>query len=461
METAKKRVSPSQAVLILIISILVIILGIKVVQAPTAIILLCGGVITVIIASILGIDYSDIQSDIVKTITTMAVPILIVLSVGVLVGAWMISGTVPLMIYYGMKVLSPSLFLVMVCIVCTLMSVMAGTSWGTISTVGIAFMGVAVGLNISLPLTAGAVVSGAIFGDKLSPLSDSTVLSSAVCEVNLLEAVKHSFKSTLPAFFAALIMYFILGMQYKDGVVGGESYELILGTLEQTFNLNPLLLIPPVLVLVLIIMKKPTLPVFTIGIIAGCILAVIFQGSSLGEVAKALSNGYTTKTGVALVDKMLIRGGLNSMLGTVALLIASAIFGAPLRTAGVVDILLEKITAIAKTGTSMMAGVFVLHSLFFTITGSYYVTYSVLGQMVRGLFDNYGLKRKNLARILLDTGTGFAPIVPWSVTGVFVADTLGVKTMDFILYAPVTYLSIIISFIYIITGFTIEKTDKE
>lgn len=320
-------------------------------------------------------------------------------------------------------------------------------------------MGVAVGLGISLPMTAGAVVSGAIFGDKLSPLSDSTVLSAAVCEVNLLEAIKHSFKTTLPAFIIALIMYFVVGLQYKDGVIGGESYDLIMGTLEKTFTLNPLLLIPPVLVLVLIIMKKPTLPVFTIGIIAGCVLAMVFQGTTLNQVAGALSSGYTSKTGVAIVDKMLVRGGLNSMLGTVALLIASAIFGAPLRTAGVVDILLEKITNIAKTGKSMMVGVFVLHSLFFTITGSYYVTYSVLGQMVRGLFDSYGLKRKNLARILLDTGTGFAPIVPWSVTGVFVATTLGVKTMDFILYAPVTYLSIIISFIYIITGFTIEKSD--
>ena len=459
MENQAKKVSSGQAMLILVISILVIILGIKVVKAPTAIILLFGGIITVIISTIFGIEYSNIQSDIVKTITTMAVPILIVLSVGVLVGAWMISGTVPLMIYYGMKVLSPSLFLVMVCIICTLMSVMAGTSWGTISTVGIAFMGVAVGLGISLPLTAGAVVSGAIFGDKLSPLSDSTVLSAAVCEVNLLEAIKHSFKTTLPAFIVALIMYFVIGLQYKDGVIGGESYDLIMGTLEKTFTLNPLLLIPPVLVLVLIIMKKPTLPVFTIGIIAGGILAMIFQGSSLNQVAGALSNGYTAKTGVAIVDKMLVRGGLNSMLSTVALLIASAIFGAPLRTAGVVDILLEKITNIAKTGKSMMVGVFILHSLFFTITGSYYVTYSVLGQMVRGLFDSYGLKRKNLARILLDTGTGFAPIVPWSVTGVFVATTLGVKTMDFILYAPVTYLSIIISFIYVITGFTIEKSD--
>lgn len=458
--TANKQVSAIQAILILIISILIIILGIKVVKAPTSITLLFGGIVTIIISLFCGIKYPDIQNDIVKTITTMAIPILIVLSVGILVGSWMISGTVPLMIYYGMKVLTPETFLVMVCIICTLMSVMAGTSWGTVSTVGVAFMGVAVGLDVSLPLTAGAVVSGAIFGDKLSPLSDSTVLSSAVCDVTLIDTVKHSLKTTLPAFIVSLIFYYFIGINQGTGSIGGENYDLILRTLDSGFKLSPILLFSPILVLVLIIRKNPTIPVFVIGIISGVLIAVFYQGESLTSVASALANGYTTKTNIAIVDKMLVRGGLNSMLGTVALLIASAVFGSPLRTSGIVDILLNKILVVAKTAKAMMVSVFFLHSLFFTITGSYYVTYSVLGPMVKDLFDSYGLKRVNLSRILLDTGTGLAPIVPWSVTGVFIATTLGVNTVDFIIYAPVTYLSIVISLIYILTGFTIEKNES-
>lgn len=460
MSETKKIVKPVQAMLMLVVAVAVIILGLKVVKAPTAIILLVDGVIMVTMAMLFGIQYNEIQGDIVKCISSMLVPILIVLSVGMLVGAWMLSGTVPLMIYYGMKIISPGLFLVLTCLICTAMSVMAGTSWGTISTVGIAFMGVSVGLNIPLELTAGAVVVGAIFGDKLSPLSDSTVLASAVCDVNIFEAIKHTLKTTFPAFLISLIFYFVVGLKYKEGVVGGESYDLILNTLGQSFELTPILLIPPFLVFALILMKKPTLPVFTIGIFAGCILAVTVQGCSLSEVAAALNSGYTKMSDVAVVDVMLKRGGLSSMLGTVALLIAAGVFGAPLRTAGVVDILLEKITNIAKTSKAMMVGAFLLHSVFFIITGSYYVTYSVVGQMTKELFDQYGMHRKNLSRILLDTGTGLAPIVPWSVTGVFIATTLGVPTLDFVLYAPMTYLSIIFSLVYILTGFTMEKAKE-
>lgn len=460
MNEKKKIVKPWQAAIMVVIAIAIIILGLKVVKAPTAIILMFDGVVMCTLACLFGISYDDLQVDIKNCISAMIIPILIVLSVGLLVGTWMLSGTVPVMIYYGMKLINPGLFLVMACILCTLMSVMAGTSWGTISTVGIACMGVSSGLGIPLEYTAGAVVVGAIFGDKLSPLSDSTVLASAVSDVNILEGIKHTVLSTGPAYIASLILYFVIGMKFKDGVVGGETYDTILSTLESVFNLNPILLIPPILVFALIIMKKPTLPVFTVGIIAGAILAFIFQGTSLTDIAGAMNKGYTASSGIDVVDGMLMRGGLNSMLGTVALLIAAGVFGAPLRTAGVVDILLAWIISIAKTSKAMATGVLFLHGIFFAITGSYYVTYSVVGPMVKDLFDQYGLHRKNLTRILLDTGTGFAPIVPWSTTGVFAATTLGVPTMGFITYAPMTWLSIIISLLYILTGFTMAKANK-
>ncbi len=452
-----RQVSQSQAILILALAMMNIFLGVNFIKSPTAITLLFGGVVTISMSVLFGIKYTDIQQDIVKTITSISVPILIVLSVGLLVGAWMVSGTIPLMIYYGMKVLTPETFLFMVCIICTLMSVMAGTSWGTISTVGVAFMGVAVGLNVSLPMTAGAIVSGAIFGDKLSPLSDSTVLSSACCEVNLVDTIKHSVKTTFPAFVISLVVYYFMGSRQGNAVIDGENYNLILNTLESQFVLSPVLIIPPILILALIIKKQPTLPVFMSGIICAVLLAVLIQGESINNISRVLYNGYKETTNVDIVDKMVMRGGLNSMLGTVALLVSAAVFGSPLRTSGVVDILLKGILSLAKTPKSMMTSVFFLHGLFFAITGSYYVTYSVLGPMIRDLFDKFSLNRVNLARIMLDTGTGFAPIVPWSVTGGFIINTLGVS--DFIIYAPVTYLSIVFSLIYILTGFTILKSD--
>lgn len=186
-----------------------------------------------------------------------------------LVGTWMASGTVPVMIYYGMKVLTPGLFLPVVCILCTLMSTMAGTSWGTLATVGVACMGAAQGLGVPLPAAAGAVCTGAFFGDKVSPLSDSPVITATVCEVPLMDGIRHALISTGPAYLISLVFYFVYGLRYSGGSVGGEVYEDILFTVSAEFWLSPVLLLPVLVVVVLILMKKPTIPTFIAGIAAG------------------------------------------------------------------------------------------------------------------------------------------------------------------------------------------------
>lgn len=320
-------------------------------------------------------------------------------------------------------------------------------------------MGVSVGLGIPLHYTAGAVVVGAIFGDKLSPLSDTTIMASAVSDVDIVEHIKYMLFTTLPGYIISLILYFIIGSRFSGGTIEGGNLELILNTLQSNFNLNPVLLLPPVVVLFLIYKRKPTLPVFAIGITLGGALAMIFQGSSILSVAGALNTGFTTSTGVDLVDTMLLRGGLRSMLGTVALLIAAGVFGSPLRTSGVIQTLLDKITSSVKNGKGMSAAIYLLHGGLFSITGSYYVTFAVLAPMVRPLYDKFGLHRKNLSRTLEDTGTAFAPIVPWSVTGAFIASTLGVETVKYIAFAPMTYIGIILGLVYAITGFKVAKTD--
>ena len=457
----KKSVTTAQAILLIVISIAVVILGLTVVKTPKPILLMVDGAIITCLAVLFGIPYKAVQTDIVGCIKAMIVPILIVLCVGMMVGAWMISGTVPVMIYYGMKLISPSVFFFMACLICAVMSLVMGSSWGTVSTVGIAFMGMAAGLNISLPITAGAIVSGALFGDKLSPLSDSPVLSSAITETNIFEGIRHAAMTTGPALLLSLVFYLVMGMHHATGVATDENYSLILNTLEKTFHLNMILLLPPVLVFILIMMKKPTLPVFAAGIVSAGILAVLFQGADFNSLTAALNAGYTNTTDVAIVDSMLKRGGMNGMLGTAALLIASGVFGGPLRAAGVVDILLEQIERVAKTWKSMAMGVLVVHAGFLVITGSYDVSYTVVGQMARDLFDKYNLQRKNLMRILLDTGVGFAPLIPWSVMGVFIANTLSVPTTTFLLYSPLLWLSPLICIIYILTGFSTAKIDPE
>jgi len=455
----KKHVQPWQAILMIVVGIAIIILGLKVVGAKNQIILLVDGVVMCVMAVCFGIKYDDLQADMKSTISSMLVAILILIAVGILVGTWMISGTVPIMIYYGMKILTPSIFLPIVCLVCTLMSVMAGTSWGTLATVGVAFMGVAQGLGVPLPATAGAICVGAFFGDKVSPLSDSPVLVSSVTDVPLIEGIKHSLLSTAPAYLLSLIFLTIYGLRFGGGTVGGETYEAILSTVSTQFHLTPLLLLPPVVVIVLIVLKKPTLPTFTAGIFTAVFLALIFQHSTVKEICTAMYAGFTSKTGVAVIDSMLTRGGMSSMLGTIGLLVAAGVFGAPLRTAGVVDILLSFVCRIAKNEKIMSTGVLLLHGIFFCITGAYYVSYPVIGSVTKDMFPQYGLDKKNLMRIFLDTGTGLAPMVPWSTTGAYVRSTLGFAetSMSFIAFAPMLWLSIVFSLLMGITGIGVAK----
>jgi len=454
------QLSPQKALILLITSVIVVFGGIIFVKAPTTVVLIVAGMAISALAMIWGIKWQAIEEDIIESLKAMFVPILILLCVGMIVGTWILSGTVPVMIYYGLAVLEPSTFLVAVALICSLMAIMTGTSWGTISTVGIALMGVSTGLGIPLEYTAGAIVVGAIFGDKLSPLSDTTVMASAVSGVDIVDHIKHLLWTTIPGYLISLIVYFILGTKFASGEIAGDNLQLIMSTLDSTFNLNPILLLPPIVVLVLIFLKKPTLPTFTAGIILGGILAMIFQGADLKSVALAMNGGFTEATEVGIVDKMLLRGGLKSMLGTIALLIGAGIFGAPLKTTGVIQTILDWVMRVAKQGRTVLLSGFLSHGFLFVITGSYYATFAVLGPMIKPLYDKFGLDRKNLSRTLEDTGTAFAPVVPWSVTGAFIVGTLGVSYSDYILYAPMTYLGLVFALIYILTGIGIAKTDK-
>lgn len=221
-----------------------------------------------------------------------------------------------------------------------------------------------------------------------------------------------------------------------------------------------MLLIPVAVVVILILMKKPTIPTFVAGIAVGALMAMACQGVSLQEIMSIMYSGYSVDSGSDVVNSMLSRGGFTSMLSTIGLLIAAGIFGAPLRTAGVVDVLLAFVRRIAKSSRSMSLGVLTLHAVFFTITGAYYVSYPVVGGMVKDLYPEYGLDRKNLMRTLLDTGTGLAPIVSWSTTGSYTATTLGISNLAFLPFAPMLWLSILFSVIYAITGICTAKTKE-
>lgn len=456
-----KELSTAKAIVLLVLSIAVIGIGKIVLGGDIAVTLIVDAAIVSALAMIWGIRWDDIEEQIKENFKSMTVPLVILMCVGLLVGSWILSGTIPTMIYYGMKFLSPNIFLIMACLIAALMSVMTGTSWGTVSTVGVALMGVSAGLQIPLAYTAGAITVGAIFGDKLSPLSETTVLSSAVAEVDIVDHIKYMLFTTVPCLVISLILYAVLGFQHGSASIQGAEYTLMLETLRSTFNINPIVLIPPIVVVVLIVLKKPTIPTFCAGIIAAVILALVLQGASVKDVLGALAGGYSQSTGVEIVDTMVLRGGLKSMFSTIILVLAAGVFGAPLKASGTVQIIVAKLESVVKNEKQMMLAVGLLHIVLFVIVVSYYVSFIIIGNMTKDLYDKYGVSRKNLSRTLEDTGTALAPLIPWGLSGAFYSTTLGVPTTEFVLFAPITYLSCIVGAIYIITGFTIAHNNKE
>ena len=454
-----KKLSVRQSTFLLVLAVFIVLAGIVVLKAKPVVCLVAAGMSVSLLGMAFGIRWEDIEEDMKETVKRIAVAVLILLFVGLMVGSWMISGTVPFMMYYGLKFLPPSLFLVFTVLLCALMSIMTGTSWGTMSTLGIALMGVSAGLGIPLPYTAGCVITGAIFGDKLSPLSDTTILAPAMSGVPIMEHIKSMLFTTIPSLLVGIVMAFILGLQFHSGTVDGEQYRIIMDTLNQNFNMNPLLLLPPVVVLFLIFRQKPTLPVFAIGIFLGVILAVVIQGQSLADTAAALYAGFTRDTGVDIVNSMVQRGGATSMYDSIGLIIGAAVFGAPLQTLGITNVLLDAITQVAKTSRLLLLLSYLLHMFLYCITGAYYVTFAIVGPVLGPLYDKYDLHRKNLSRMLEDSGTAFGPLIPWSNVGAFCATTLGVPVLAYAPYAPITYCSPLFALIYIITGFGIFRRD--
>lgn len=456
----KKKLSFAKAMILLLIAVVTIFVVKAKIGGDTSVSLLCAAAAVSALAMIWGIKWEDIEHEVKENFKSMASPLMILMCVGLLVGTWMISGTIPTMIYYGMKFLSPGIFLVMTCLIAAIMSVMTGTSWGTVSTVGVALMGVSAGLGIPLAYTAGAVTAGVLFGDKLSPLSDTTVMAAAVAEVNIIDHIKYMLLTTVPSLIVSLVLYGVLGAKYAGQSMAGDDYSAIMETLQSTFNINVIMLIPPIVVVTLIVLKKPTIPTFFSGILTAMVLAWIFQGASFSDVIFAMGKGYTESTGIDIVDTMVLRGGLSSMLSTIVLVLAAGVFGGPLKASGTVEIIVEKLSKAVKNDKQMMITVALLHLVLFLIVVSYYVSFVVIGNMTKDLYDKFGLKRTNLSRMLEDTGTATAPLIPWSLSGAFYSSTLGLPVWDFVLYAPITYLGMGFALIYILTGFTIARADK-
>jgi NhaC family Na+:H+ antiporter len=394
---------------------------------------------------------------------------------GSLIGTWILSGIVPTMIYYGLKILNPTFFYPLAAIICSIVALATGSSWTTAGTVGVALIGIAAALGLNVAIAAGAILSGAYFGDKLSPLSDTTNLAPAMAGTDLFTHIRHMLWTTIPSMTIAVLLYFIIGL-FSGTSVQVQSLDSIFQALEGSFNIGWYLLIPPAIIIVMLAKKVPALPALLIGALIGGIFAVIFQQETVlkfvGETGHtkpvallkgfwtAMFGGYVASTGTPAMDDLLTRGGMADMLNTVWLIISAMTFGGAMETTGILHRLARGILSVAKSTGSLIASTVGTSIGMNVIASDQYIAIVIPGRMYREEYERRKLQPKNLSRTLEDAGTLTSPMVPWNTCGAFMATTLGVATLAYLPFYFLGMLNPIIAIIYGYTGFTIEKEDN-
>ena len=455
----KAPVGFGKSALVFVLTFVFILSGILLFGTSAHMPLVLAGCVAAIVGVASGYKWNELEAGMSDTIKASAPAILIMLIIGMVIGTWMLGGIVPTMIYYGLTWISPKIFLVTACLLCTLVSTFTGSSWSTMGTVGVALMGVGSGLGVNPGMTCGAIISGAYFGDKMSPLSDTTNLAPAMAGTTVFSHMKHMVYTTTPSYIIAIIIYAVLGFSVVGENADLGTIDLYLETLSSNFNISPVMLIPPICVLLMVIFKVPAIPGL-LGVAAlGGIFAVVFQGAHLSQVLASAYTGVSMDTGVEAINKLVNRGGLSSMLDTIALILIALAFAGIVERTGMVHSIVEKILTHAKSDKAMMTTA-VFSTLFTNFaTGVQYVALVLPGRMFRETFRERNLHPKNLSRILEDVGTLCAPFCPWSTDGAYILGTLGVATAQYAPFMFFAMLNPIMSLICIWSGWTIEYID--
>ena len=461
--------------LILLLGVSVYLFGADSSSGPNQIVLTIGAAIAAIVAVKNGHRWVDIQKAIVAGIGTAMGAIMILLSVGGLIGTWLMAGTVPSLIYYGLELLNPQVFYVVACLICAIASLATGSSWTVAGTLGVALIGVAMGLGLSPAIAAGAIISGAYFGDKMSPLSDTTNLAPAVVGTDLFTHIRHMSWTTGPSFVIALILFATIGFGV---VIEADSPGLrgLTATLDNAFNITPWALTPLAIVFYMAYKKVPPLPTILFGALLGGILAVVIQPQVvLGFVSSpelpawlamikgvwlALADGYVSNTGNSGVDDLLTRGGMSSMLVTIWLILTALAFGSVLEHSGMLLRLIESALAAAKSTGSLVLTVALSSIGVNVVAADQYIAIVLPGKMYKAEFQRRNLDPKNLSRAIEDSGTLTSPLVPWNTCGAYMAATLGVATIAYLPFVFFNLINPIVSIVYGYTGFTIRKLDE-
>jgi len=445
----------------LLIMALFLGIGYGVYKVRAEILLVGAASITGLIARFHGYTWKELEEGIVESIRGAMPAMLIVICVGLLIGAWIVSGTIPMLIFYGLKIISPGFFLVTASFVCSAVSLFTGSSWGTVGTIGIALMGIASGLGIPEGAAAGAIVSGAYFGDKISPFSDTTNLAPIAAKSNLFDHIRHLLWTTTPAWLIGMVIYFFVGLRFRTQFLPQEQVDLILNSLQSGFQFNILLLLPPVLILYFAIRKYPTIPGMIASSLLACVLAAIFQKTSIVDILNTMTIGFKSNTGMENIDNLLSRGGMMSMMGVTLIAFCAFAFAGIMQRAGMLNVILDRMLKVVKSTGSLIASVVGSSVVVSLITGSSFLSILIPGELFAPAFKQRNLAAKNLSRTTEDSGTVVVPLIPWSMAGVYMAGTLGVPTLIYAPWAFMCYLGTFFALLYGFTGFAIAKRVRD
>ncbi len=453
------------AILVLMLGSSVFLFGETSSAGPNQIAMLLGAAVAALIGLRNGHTWSDLEAAMGRSIATATGPLLILLMVGSLIGIWILAGVVPTMIYYGLSLLTPSIYYAGACAICAVVALATGSSWTTAGTVGLALIGIATTYDLHLGIAAGAIISGAYFGDKMSPLSDTTNLAPAVAGTDLFTHIRHMTWTTVPSFGIALLFFIVIGA-ITPSPVGVNELAAVMSALESNFSIGPHLLFPVVVVLGLVIRRIPALPALSIGVLVGGIFAIVFQPDAvllyIGDTTlprpiallqgawQALFAGYRIDSGNMVVDDLLSRGGMASMLTTIWLIITAMIFGAVMEATDLLETLAARILRFVRSTGSLIAATLTTSFGVNVLASDQYIAIVLPGRMFRSEYERRHLDPKNLSRTLEDSGTLTSVLVPWNICGAFMAQTLGVSTLT---YAPFAVFNLINPFIAALYGF--------
>lgn len=462
MEGDKREIKFSYAAFVVGAVFLTIVLGMFLFEAPLEIMFMLSWLIAIPLLMKLGYRYGELQEMAWKMAVQSFEPNLILLVIGTMIATWIASGTIPYIIYLGLKLLSPNHFLISALIMASATSMATGTSWGTLGTIGVALTGIGSAMGVPAPMTAGAIISGAYFGDKMSPISDSTVLAASIAGTTVGRHIRHMLYTTVPAYAISAVLFSVIGKLTANPNSAPGMIEEIVMSLNRIYGFSGVELLPIAIVVLLLILKMPSIMSLMVGSVSGLVIAVLCHGVRLPDIFRYMVSGYEIETGSEFLNTLLCRGGTNSMISSVLAVFLALCISGMLEHTGVLKVLIAPL--VDKCGDSVFKIVACTMALTYITNGigsSMLFASIVTGTIMRPMFENNDLAPENLSRTLEDGGTLGAVLIPWNSNAIYASQMLGVMPLQFIPYCFLNWITPVLSLIYARLGIFIKHTRRQ